>query len=105
MTDIDAKLKSLFAATSAPTDEIFVKRVDCAVAAEKKMIAAQAAMRRRFARELAATIAVVVTFYLLWRNAPSGGTIEPMSSPPGIAASLMLFLWLGVQLKQSAAAR
>lgn len=105
MTDVDTKLKSLFAAPPAPPDETFVARVNCAIIAEEKMLAARAAIWRRFAVELTGTVAVVTAFYLLWKMAPSGIDIEPLMHAPGLAASMILFLWLGVQLRHSAVAR
>lgn len=101
MTDVDAKLKLLFAAPATPPDEAFVNRVNCAVVAEQKMLAAKVAMWRRFAVELAGATAVLVAFYVLWKVGPSGVEIEPLATAPGVAASMILFLWLTVQSKQS----
>jgi hypothetical protein len=105
MTNIDAKLRLLLAAAATAPDETFVKRVDSAVIAEERMIAAQAALWRRFAVELAGTIAIVAAFYLLWKITPSGIAIDPLMQGPGVAASMTLLLWLIVQLKQPAATR
>lgn len=105
MTDIDTKLNALFAVPPTPPDEKFVKRVDAAVMAEQRMQAARVAMWRRFAVELAGTIAVVAAFHLLWEMAPNDIDIGPLMHAPGIAASMLLFLWLGVQQRQSAAPR
>jgi len=99
MTDIDAKLTALFATPPAAPDESFVSRIDRAVMAEEKILAAQAAMWRRFAGELAGAAAVVAAFYLLWKIAPSDVAIEPLTSAPGMAAGMVILLWLGVQLK------
>ena len=99
MTDLDAKLEALFAAPATPPDENFVSRVERAVMAEEKIIAAQAAMWRRFAVEFVGAAAIVAAFYLLWKIAPSGTSAEPLGNAPGIAASMVLLLWLGVQLK------
>lgn len=99
MTDLDAKLAALFAAPPAAPDESFVVRVDRAVMAEERMIAAQAAMWRRFAVEFIGAAAVVATFYLLWRIAPDGSASEPVGNAPGMAAGMIIFLWLAVQLK------
>ena len=104
MTDVDAKLAALFATPPAAPDEGFVSRIDCAVMAEEKMLAAQAAMWRRFAGEFAGAAAIVVAFYLLWKIAPSGMTAEPMTSGPAMAAGMILLLWLGVQLRPEPAA-
>ena len=105
MTDIDTKLNALFAAPPTPPDETFVKRIDAAVVAAQRMRAAHLAMWRRFAAELAGTIAVVAALYLLWKMAPNDIDIGPLMHAPGIAASMLLFSWLGVQLRQSAAVR
>lgn len=105
MTDVDTKLKALFAAPPAPPDEAFVKRVNDAIMVEQKMRAARVAMWRRFAVELAGTIAVVAALSLLWKMAPSDLEIGPLMHAPGVAASMILFLWLGVQWKPSATAR
>lgn len=105
MTDVDTKLKSLFAAAPASPDETFVRRVDCAIVAEQKMLAARGAMWRRFMVELIGTVAVVTAFYLLWKMAPGEAEIDPLMHAPGMAASMILFMWLVVQLRHSAAAR
>lgn len=105
MTDVDTKLKSLFAAPPTAPDEMFIKRVDCAVMAEQKMRAAQAAMWRRFAVEFAGTVAVIAAFYLLWKMAPGEIAINSLIPAPALAASMILFIWLAVQAKHSAKAR
>jgi hypothetical protein len=105
MTDIDAKLTALLSMPPTVPDESFVKRVHAAVIAEEKMIAAQAAMWRRFAVEALGSVAIVATFYLLWKVAPSGLEIDPVLQAPGMAAGMTLLLWLGVQLRQPAATR
>ena len=105
MTDVDTKLKALFAAPPTPPDEAFVKRVNCAILAEQKMRAAKAAMWRRFSVELAGSVAVVAAFYLLWKMTPSDIEIGPLMHAPGLAASMILFLWLGVQWRQTATTR
>ncbi len=105
MTDVDTKLKSLFASPPTAPDESFVKRVDCAVMVEEKMRGAQAAVWRRFAVELAGTVAVVVAFYLLWKMAPSAIAIDGLTHAPGLAAGMLLVIWLAVQGKQLATAR
>lgn len=99
MTDLDAKLQALFASLPTPPDESFVARVDRAVMAEEKMIAAQAAMWRRFGIELVGAAAVVAAFYLLWKIAPTGMETDLTTTAPAMAASMVLLLWLGVQLK------
>ena len=103
MTDLDAKLEALFATPPTPPDEQFAQRVDRAVLAEQKMIAAQAAMWRRFAVELAGAAAVIAAFYLLWKIAPAGMDIDARSNGSALAASMVLLLWLGVQLKPTPA--
>ena len=103
MTDLDARLEALFATPPTPPDESFVARVDRAVLAEERMIAAQAAMWRRFAVEFIGTAAVVAAFYLLWKIAPAGLEIDASSNGPALAAFMVLLLWLGVQLKPAPA--
>lgn len=103
MTDVDANLAALFATPPSAPDESFVQRIDRAVMAEERMIAAQAAMWRRFAVEFAGTAAIVAAFYLLWKMAPGGDAFEPMSNAPGMAAIMVIFLWLGVQLRPTPA--
>ena len=105
MTDVDTKLKALFAALPTPPDEAFVKRVNCAILAEQKIRAAKGAMWRRFAVELAGSVAVVAAFYVLWKMAPSDIAIGPLMHAPGISACMILFLWLGVQWRQTATMR
>ena len=105
MTDVDAKLAALFATPPAAPDESFVQRIDRAVLAEEKMLAAQAAMWRRFAIEFVGTAAIVAAFYLLWKIAPSGTAFEPTSNAPAMAALMVVFLWLGVQLEPAETAR
>ena len=103
MTDVDTRLTALFAMPPTPPDEQFVGRVDRAILAEEKMIAAQAAMWRRFAGELFGAAAIVATFYLLWKVAPTGTEIDMQSNGPALAASMVLLLWLVVQLKPAPA--
>lgn len=105
MADLDTKLKSLFAVPPTSPDELFVTRINCAIVAEEKMRGAQVAMWRRFAAEIAGTVAVVAAFYLLWKMAPSGIEIKPLTRAPTIAAIMILLMWLLVQLKQFATAR
>ena len=105
MTDVDAKLAELFATPPPVPDESFVQRIDRAVMAEEKMLAAQAAMWRRFAIEFVGTAAIVAAFYLLWKIAPSGTAFEPTSNAPAMAALMVVFLWLGVQLEPAETAR
>lgn len=103
MTDVDSKLAALLAAPALPPDEAFVARVSGAIVAEQRIRAARDAMWRRFAIELAGTVSVVGAFYLLWNMAPSNIDIEPLLPAPGIAAGMILLLWLGVQWRPSAA--
>jgi hypothetical protein len=105
MTDVDAKLAALFATPPAAPDESFVQRIDRAVLAEEKMLAAQAAMWRRFAFEFAGTAAIIAAFYLLWKTAPGGIAFEPMAGGPGLAAIMVVFLWLVVQLRPTPSRR
>ena len=101
MTEVDTKLAALFATPPPPPDEHFVSRVDRAVMAEQKMLAAQAAMWRRFAVEFIGAAAVIAAFYLLWKIAPSGVAVDPLMNAPGLAAGMVILLWLAVQLKPS----
>jgi hypothetical protein len=103
MTDLDAELEALFATPPTPPDESFVARVDRAILAEEKMIAAQAAMWRRFAVEFVGNAAVVAAFYLLWKMAPSGIEADLVTTAPAMAAGMVVLLWLGVQLRPALA--
>ena len=103
MSDIDAKLEALFATPLTPPDDSFVSRVDRAVMVEEKMLAAQAAMWRRFAVEFIGAAAIVVAFYLLWKIAPTGMSAEPLTNAPAMAASMVLLSWLAVQFKPTPA--
>ena len=102
MTDIDAKLAELLASPLPPPDEAFAARVDRAVVAEEKIIAAQAAIWRRFAVEALASAAIVGAFYLLWRMAPGDIAIDELTLGPVAAASMILLLWLGTAFKPAA---
>ena len=101
MSDTDAKLAALLSAP-LPPDESFVARVGRAVLAETKIVAAQAALWRRFAAEAVGSTAIVAAFYLLWRMAPSEVAIDQLMLAPVIAASMLLFIWIGIALKPSA---
>ena len=104
MTDVDSKLKALFAVPPTSPDEAFIARVDGVVIVEQKMRAARDSMWRRFAVELTGTVAVVGAFYLLWKMAPSDIELGLLQAP-GIAAGMVILLWLGVQFRQPAAGR
>lgn len=99
MTEVDSKLRELLAEPERAVDEAFVARVDRAVAAEQAIVARQAAMWRRFFAEAAGSAAVVGAFYLLSRMAPSELSIDQLTLAPVIAASMVLFLWFGVELR------
>ena len=80
-------------------------RVDRAVVAEEKIIAAQAALWRRFAAEALGSAAIVTAFYLLWRMSPGDIALEQLTLGPVAAASMVLLLWLGIQFKPAAAGK
>ena len=105
MSKVDAKLAELLAFPAAQPDEAFVARVDRAVIAEEKIIASQAAIWRRFAAEALGSAAIVAAFYLLWRAAPGDIAVEQLTLAPVLAASMVLFLWFGVELKPAATGR
>lgn len=101
MTDedrIDAALTAIFAAPGRAPDEAFVARVERAVLAERKMAAARQAAWRRFAVETIASGAIVAAFYLLWRLSPEL-RLDQLPVAPSAAAILVLFLWLGVEMR------
>lgn len=102
---IDAGLAAFFAATETSPDEAFVARVQRAVLAERKLAAARAAAWRRFRGEVAASLAIVGAFALLWRLAPAGLPLEPLAAGPAAAAVLLLFLWFAVELRPAATGR
>lgn len=101
MTEFDTKLAALFAMPPTPPDEGFVSRIDRAVMAEKKMLAAHAAMWRRFCVEFIGGAAVIAAFYFLWKIAPSRIVVDPLTHAPGLAAGMVILLWLAVQFRPS----
>jgi len=101
---IDAALTAMFATSKQAPDEAFVARVERAVLAERKMAEARRAAWRRFAVETVASGAIVAAFYLLWRLSPEL-TLDQLPVAPSAAAILVLFLWLGVELRPAGAGR
>jgi len=102
---IDARLGFLFAAEDAEPDEAFVARVERAVLAERRLVTARSAAWRRFRGEVAASLAVLGAFAVLWRLAPEGLTLEQLPFGPAAAAVLLLFLWFAVELRPAATGR
>lgn len=105
MTDMDSDLKSLFAGPAAAPDEAFVKRIEHAVRAEQRMLSAQTATRRRFLVDVAGTFAVMAAFFLIWKTTPTEFVTDALSQAPGLAAVMLLLMWLVVQARQMATAR
>jgi hypothetical protein len=108
MTDedrIDAGLSALLAEPEGAPDQAFVARIRRAVLAEQKMAAARRAVWRRFAVETLGSVAAVGAFYLLWRMAPADIEVSSLTLAPFMAASFVLFLWLGLGLKPAGAER
>ncbi|HYI63909.1 MAG TPA: hypothetical protein VEW71_03385 [Allosphingosinicella sp.] len=97
----DERIAALFAAPERVPDEAFVARIGRAVLAEQRMAGARRALWRRFAIESVASGAIMAAFYLLWRMSPEL-TLEQMPIAPTAAAVLVLFLWLGVELRPAA---
>ena len=107
MTDedrIDAALTAMLATPERAPDDTFIARVERAVLAERKMAAARRAAWRRFAVETIASGAIVAAFYLLWRLSPEL-TLDQLPVAPSAAAILVLFLWLGVEMRQPVPSR
>ena len=108
MTDeerIDARLCKLLAWSDRAPDEAFVARIHRTVLAEQMMDAARRGTWRRFAVETLGSVSVIAAFYLLWRMAPPDIEIDQLTLAPVMAASLVLFLWFGIELKPAATAR
>ncbi|HET9810304.1 MAG TPA: hypothetical protein VFP53_01245 [Sphingomicrobium sp.] len=103
--DMDARIAEFLAEPPAAPDEAFVERVNRSVLAERKIVAAQAALWRRFAVESLGSLGIVAAFYLLWRMSPDDLSIDQLTVAPVLAASMVLFLWFGVQLKPAAAGK
>ena len=97
----DERIAALFAAPERGPDEAFVARIERAVLAEQRMAGARRQLWRRFAIESVASGAIMAAFYLLWRMSPEL-TLEQMPIAPTAAAILVLFLWLGVELRPAA---
>jgi hypothetical protein len=97
----DERIAALFAAPERTPDEAFVARVARAVFAEQRMAVARTALWRRFAIECVASAAMIAAFYLLWRLSPELA-LDQAPVAPAAAAILVLFLWLGVELRQFA---
>lgn len=101
----DERLSALFAAPEPAPDEAFIGRVERAVLAEQRMATARRALWRRFAVEAAGSIAVAAAFLLLGRLGPFEAGVGGGPFGPGVAAGLVLLLWLAVEMRPVAATR
>ena len=102
---IDERLTALFAEPEAAPDEAFVGRIQRAVLAEQRMAAARKALWLRFGIEAAGSVAVAIAFVLLGRLGPFTLELGKGPSGPGLAAGLVLLLWLAVVLRPVAATK
>ncbi|HYJ52900.1 MAG TPA: hypothetical protein VEW04_06985 [Allosphingosinicella sp.] len=99
----DEKIAALFADHQRSPDEAFVARIARAVEAERRMAAMRAAAWRRFAVECVASVAVVASFWLVWRLAPASLPTGAIATAPAAAAAVLtLGLWFGVVLRPAA---
>jgi hypothetical protein len=100
---IDARLGALLRGAERSPDEMFVSRVERALAAERRMEGQRRAAWRRFAGEAAASVAVAAAFVLLGRAGPVPDELELIASSPLPAAGLLLILWMVVAFRPATA--
>ncbi len=100
---IDERLTALFAEPAVAPDEAFVGRIQRAVLAEQRIAAARKTLWLRFGIEAAGSVAVTIAFVLLGRLGPFALELGEGPSGPGLAAGLVLLLWLAVELRPAAA--
>ncbi|HEX8215634.1 MAG TPA: hypothetical protein VF582_09225 [Allosphingosinicella sp.] len=101
---IDARLGALLRGAERGPDDVFVSRVQRAVAAEHRMEAQRRAAWRRFGGEAAASLAVAAAFVLIGRTAPAGADLDLAIASPLPAAGLLLILWMVVAFRPAAKA-
>ena len=102
---MDDRIAALLAVPEREPDEAFVRRIERAVLADRRLAAQRAAAWRRFRGEAAASLAVVAAFALLWRGAPDSLPIGAQIFSPAAAAVLILFLWFALGLRPAVTAK
>ena len=96
--EIDARLGALLAPPDEFPDAVFAARVRRAILADEALRSARRRGWRRFAAELAGSLAVVLAFYLLRGSdsAAQGGTI---GLGPALAGLVLVAMWTLVALR------
>ena len=98
---IDARLGALLRGDERAPDEIFISRMERALAAERRMEAQRRSAWRRFGVEAAGSAAVAAAFWLTGRISPS-----ELATPSALpAAGLLLILWMIVAFRPGVTAR
>lgn len=89
----DARLRALIKGPARGPDEAFVARVRQNALAETRLRAARRAAWRRFAVEMAAAAAALLSFLLLARLRPADSANVISPTGPFAAGILLLGLW------------
>ena len=98
--DLDAQLSSLLALPDEFPDEVFNARMRRAVLADERLRASARLSWRRFAVELAGSVAVLAAFLLLGRAQPPSGDLITFES--AMAAMLLVCIWTFVAMRSPA---
>ncbi len=99
--DLDARLAALLGPPDEFPDAIFTARMRRAVLAEEQFRAARRGSWRRFAVELAGSLAVIAAFLLL--GLAQGPGDEVITFEPAMAALALVGFWTFVALRPAAA--
>ncbi len=95
----DERLKSLFAAPEAPPDAMFVQQVRDRLVLEERLRAARRSAWRRFAAEIAASGAMLVTIANVMGLFEAGVVQGASALSPGTTAILIFMIWTVVALR------
>ncbi|HEX5183535.1 MAG TPA: hypothetical protein VFW19_10330 [Allosphingosinicella sp.] len=90
----DALLHELLAAPEREPDEVFTRRIERLVLAERSLRSARRRVLRQFVAELAALASLAVAVQLIRRLAPPDSEGAILSSPPAIGVLMLLLVWL-----------
>ena len=102
---IEERLGALLRGPAQGSEPLFVARLERRLEAERRLEVARRADWGRFARDIAATAALLVAFMLLGRAAPEAADLTSEASAPAMAAALLLALWFAVELCPAATER
>ncbi|HEX8443999.1 MAG TPA: hypothetical protein VF631_10185 [Allosphingosinicella sp.] len=95
--DLEARLSALLAPPDEFPDEIFTARMRRAVLAEERLRAARRGSWRRFAVELAGSLAVLAAYLLIASGQPPGDDL--ITFEPATAGLLLVGFWTFVAMR------